>query len=41
MTDAGVEYNHFKGLVFEWLRTIDYAREMYGAAVQRFGAFPV
>jgi hypothetical protein len=41
MTRAGVEYNHFKGLVFEWLRTIDYAREVYGVAVDRFGPFPV
>jgi nicotinamidase-related amidase len=41
MTHAGVEYNHFKGLVFEWLRTIDYAREAYGVAVDRFGPSPV
>ena len=41
MIHAGVEYSHFKGLVFEWLRTIDYAREVCGAAVERLGTFPV
>jgi nicotinamidase-related amidase len=41
MTQAGVEYKHVKGLVFEWLRDAGYAREVWGLAVERFGPFPV
>jgi nicotinamidase-related amidase len=41
MTNAGVEYNHLKGLVFEWLHTVDYAIETFDAAVERFGPFPL
>jgi nicotinamidase-related amidase len=41
MTHAGVEYNHFKGLIFEWLPTVSYARETFGVAVERFGPFPL
>ena len=41
MTRAGVEYNHFKGLVFEWLRHVGYAREVHGVAVERFGPAPM
>ena len=40
MTSAGVEYNHFKGLIFEWLRTVSYASEIFDVAVERFGPFP-
>ena len=36
-----VEYNRVKGLVFEWLRDVAYAREVYARAVERFGSFPV
>jgi nicotinamidase-related amidase len=41
MTHAGVEHNHFKGLVFELLRHVGYAREVYGVAVERFGPAPM
>lgn len=41
MTHAGVEYNHFKGLVFEWLHTVAYATETFDVAVERFGPFPL
>ncbi len=41
MTHAGVEPNHFKGLVFEWLRTVEYGRDIFGAAVGKFGIFPL
>lgn len=41
MTHAGVEHNHFKGLVFEWLHTVSYALETFGVAVERFGPFPL
>jgi nicotinamidase-related amidase len=40
MTQAGVEINHGKGLVLEWLRTVDFGRQVWGLAVQRFGRFP-
>jgi hypothetical protein len=40
LIDAGVEYNHFNGLVFEWLQTVAYAIETFEAAVARFGPFP-
>jgi len=32
MTAAGVERNHVKGLVFEWLRDVDYAIEIFSGA---------
>jgi nicotinamidase-related amidase len=41
MTHAGVEYNHFKGLVFEWLHTVEYATHTLDIAVERFGPFPL
>jgi nicotinamidase-related amidase len=40
MTQAGAEWNHTKGLALEWLRAVDYGREMWRAATERFGAFP-
>ena len=40
MTQAGVEYNHLKGLVFEWLHTVAYAEEMLARAIERLGPFP-
>jgi nicotinamidase-related amidase len=40
MTQAGVERNHLKGLVFEWLRTVAYAREMFDTALDRLGPYP-
>jgi nicotinamidase-related amidase len=40
MTQAGVERNHMKGLVFEWLRTVSYAREMFDTALDRLGPYP-
>ena len=32
MADAGIERNHCKGIVFEWLRVVDEAIEMFEAA---------
>ena len=37
---AGVERNHMKGLVFEWLGTVSYAREMFDTALDRLGPYP-
>jgi nicotinamidase-related amidase len=34
MSDAGVERNYCKGLALEWLRTIERAREILGAAAE-------
>ena len=41
ITHAGVEYSHCKGLVFEWLHTVEYATETFSVAVERFGPFPL
>jgi nicotinamidase-related amidase len=40
MLRAGVEYNHLKGLAYEWLRVVDYAEETFATAIERFGPFP-
>jgi nicotinamidase-related amidase len=37
MTHAGIEPNHFKGVIFEWLETIERAEQYYGAAVEKLG----
>lgn len=39
MTGAGVEFNHAKGLIFEWLRDVDYAIEVFDGA-KDLGTFP-
>lgn len=36
MTQAGVEFNHCKGLVLEWLRDVEHARDVWSRA----GRFP-
>ena len=38
---AGVEYNHVKGVMFEWLCTVSYGSEIFAVAVEPFGPFPV
>jgi nicotinamidase-related amidase len=38
---AGGEPNHFKGLIFEWLQTIERAEEFYGQAEASFGKAPL
>jgi nicotinamidase-related amidase len=40
MLHAGVEPNSFKGLIFEWLRTIARAEELYGRAEEALGIAP-
>ena len=40
MLHSGVEPNSFKGLVFEWLRTIARAEELYGRAEDALGVAP-
>jgi nicotinamidase-related amidase len=40
MAQAGVEINHCKGLIFEWLRTVDEAAEKWRAAIEAFGRAP-
>ncbi|MEA2274933.1 MAG: hypothetical protein QOI98_3641 [Solirubrobacteraceae bacterium] len=40
MAQVGVERNHCKGLIFEWLRTVDEAMEKWGAATKAFGPAP-
>jgi nicotinamidase-related amidase len=37
---AGIEPNSFKGLIFEWLRTIARADELYGRAEEILGIAP-
>jgi nicotinamidase-related amidase len=40
IAQAGVEINHCKGLIFEWLRTVDEAMEKWSAATKAFGRAP-
>jgi nicotinamidase-related amidase len=40
MAIAGVELNHCKGLIFEWLREVEEAREKWDAATKAFGPAP-
>jgi nicotinamidase-related amidase len=40
LEQAGVEVNHTKGLIFEWLQNVDEAREKWDAATEAFGPAP-
>jgi nicotinamidase-related amidase len=40
MLQGGVEPNSFKGVVFEWLRTVTRAAELWGRAEDAFGVAP-
>jgi nicotinamidase-related amidase len=41
LTAAGAEPSNFKGLIFEWLRTIARAEQYYAEAEKRFGKPPL
>jgi nicotinamidase-related amidase len=41
MAAAGIEPNSFKGLVFEWLRTVERADTLYAQAEAQFGTAPL
>lgn len=41
MTGAGAEPTNFKGLIFEWLRTLDRLAQYYEEAEARFGKPPL